>query len=203
MNASNDGRPPNIRARSLRPPSRPIARRPPEAASPAPAAERGPDIGDRHWRQGRGELGRARQQRVVVIFLRGRAFRQRERADRRAVDAVDDDRRQRAMLRDRAGEAGPFVRRRRPGSIGADPLRRRRQDQIGRTRRRHGRVGERDRDVEIGRPPRRQRREDLRPKGARRLTRQSVACGVGLNQRRDDLRFDRRTGAGAGSAALA
>ena len=70
------------------------------------------------------------------------------------------------------------------------------QDQLGRTNRRHRRAGNGGEEVEVGRPSRRHWAERLRPEGAMRRDRRSVADDVGLLERRDNIRFGRRRGRG-------
>src|SRR5271170_5361659 len=90
------------------------------------------------------------------------------------------------MLR---GRAESLVRQR--DKSGAALIGLRSEDEIRRTRWRHGRVGERE-SRKIGRLPWRQRRDELRPGAAARLVRRSIAGDVGLLQLSHRLRLDWR-----------
>src|ERR1700733_15014496 len=98
-----------------------------------------PDIGDRHGRQGGGQRSRTGQELAIVIRRRQRQpFSQRQRADRRAVDAGHNNLRQQPALR---GRAKPLVRGRQKGAASAGLVFTRGKDQIRRTDRRQGSVG--------------------------------------------------------------
>src|SRR6202042_1021988 len=115
-----------------------------------------PDIGDRHGRQGGGQRSRAGRELAIVICRRQRQpFSQRQRAGRRGVDAGRNNLRQQPVLR---GRAKSLVRRRLKGAAGTGLVFTRGKDQIRRTNRRQGSVGECE-GRKIGWPPRRQRRD--------------------------------------------